>query len=489
MSMNEIRVSELVSKKELRELLQGFSDLFNISIVITKPKGKPIIDYINYSKLCESFFRKSKIGLDLCTKSDSALEDEAAKTKKPIIRKCNCGGLVDAIIPIFIEGQHIANVFAGQILFEDPNLKEFRETGEKLCIENIEEYLEFVKKIKIIDKDNFKKLINSLQNYIYLIFNNVYTTHKNKYLANYYHNIFYNLPIAANLFSVDGQRLELSKYNEKMFGTYQTSFTHINDIIDLYSIQDANKIKNAFEFAKIGEESRTEVISQNEKGNFFSLMEFFSPIKDKNENVINIIELSVDITETKEREREYEKMISEISQIMEEISDNNFSIKISTNYKQENLRVLSMALNEVTMYLDKYNEDLNNLIKDLSTPSLEVMDKVIVMPLIGKLTSDRALNAMESILNKIEETKAYAGIIDITGVKIIDSAVANSLIKTMDAIKLIGAIPILSGVSSKIVSHIMHIGIKFDFITKSSLSEALKYLINKKINKKNKSSK
>jgi len=66
--------------------------------------------------------------------------------------------------------------------------------------------------------------------------------------------------------------------------------------------------------------------------------------------------------------------------------------------------------------LRKSEEELHSLIKELATPSIEVMDKIIVMPLVGKLTSDRALDAMENILEKIEETKACVGIIDITGV-------------------------------------------------------------------------
>jgi len=60
----------------------------------------------------------------------------------------------------------------------------------------------------------------------------------------------------------------------------------------------------------------------------------------------------------------------------------------------------------------------------------------------------------------------------------IDSAVADNLMKTMESVKLIGAVPILSGVSAKTAANLVRIGVKFDFITKGSLSEALEYALN-----------
>ena len=84
---------------------------------------------------------------------------------------------------------------------------------------------------------------------------------------------------------------------------------------------------------------------------------------------------------------------------------------------------------------------------------------------------------MENILKKIEETKACVGIVDITGVSTIDSAVADNLIKTMEAIKLVGATAILSGISASVAKNLVRIGVKFDFETKGTLEEALSYAI------------
>jgi rsbT co-antagonist protein RsbR len=84
---------------------------------------------------------------------------------------------------------------------------------------------------------------------------------------------------------------------------------------------------------------------------------------------------------------------------------------------------------------------------------------------------------MEVLLNKLEEVRGKAGIIDITGVSGIDSAVADNLIRTMESIKLFGAEPLITGVSGKTAQNLARLGIKFDFITKSTLAEGLRYAL------------
>lgn len=83
---------------------------------------------------------------------------------------------------------------------------------------------------------------------------------------------------------------------------------------------------------------------------------------------------------------------------------------------------------------------------------------------------------MKTMLDKICATNAIVGILDITGVPSIDSAVADSILKAIKSIKILGAEPILCGISPDIAYNLVRLDITFDFVTKSNLSEALNYV-------------
>jgi rsbT co-antagonist protein RsbR len=102
---------------------------------------------------------------------------------------------------------------------------------------------------------------------------------------------------------------------------------------------------------------------------------------------------------------------------------------------------------------------------ELSTPVIKVWDKILTLPIIGTLDSRRAQLMMESLLHKIVETGSIIAILDITGVKTMDTLVANHLIKTVTAARLMGARCILTGVSPGIAQTMVQLGIDLSQIT------------------------
>jgi len=111
---------------------------------------------------------------------------------------------------------------------------------------------------------------------------------------------------------------------------------------------------------------------------------------------------------------------------------------------------------------------------ELSTPVVKLWDSVLAVPMIGTLDSSRTQLVMESLLQRIVETGAEIAIIDITGVPTVDTLVAQHLLKTVTAIRLMGADCIISGVRPQIAQTIVHLGIDLQGITtKSSLADAL----------------
>jgi rsbT co-antagonist protein RsbR len=110
---------------------------------------------------------------------------------------------------------------------------------------------------------------------------------------------------------------------------------------------------------------------------------------------------------------------------------------------------------------------------ELSTPVVKLWDGVLALPMIGTLDSARTQVVMEALLQRIVETGASVAIIDITGVPTVDTLVAQHLLKTITAARLMGADCIISGIRPQIASTIVHLGVDLsDVITKATLADA-----------------
>ena len=110
---------------------------------------------------------------------------------------------------------------------------------------------------------------------------------------------------------------------------------------------------------------------------------------------------------------------------------------------------------------------------ELSTPVVQLWKNILALPLIGTLDSARTQVVMENLLQKIVDTGALIAIIDITGVPTVDTLVAQHLLKTIAAARLMGADCIVSGIRPQIAQTIVHLGVNLeDVITKATLADA-----------------
>jgi len=110
---------------------------------------------------------------------------------------------------------------------------------------------------------------------------------------------------------------------------------------------------------------------------------------------------------------------------------------------------------------------------ELSTPVVQLWEGVLALPLIGTLDSARTQVVMENLLQKIVDTGASIAIIDITGVPTVDTLVAQHLLKTIAAARLMGADCIISGIRPQIAQTIVHLGVNLDdVVTKANLADA-----------------
>ena len=111
-------------------------------------------------------------------------------------------------------------------------------------------------------------------------------------------------------------------------------------------------------------------------------------------------------------------------------------------------------------------------IAELSTPVVKLWDGILALPLIGTLDSARTQVVMENLLQSIVDQEAEIAIIDITGVPTVDTLVAQHLLKTIAAARLMGADCVISGIRPQIAQTMVHLGVELSVVSKASLADA-----------------
>ncbi|MGW5567621.1 STAS domain-containing protein [Streptomyces tendae] len=136
--------------------------------------------------------------------------------------------------------------------------------------------------------------------------------------------------------------------------------------------------------------------------------------------------------------------------------------------------VMQTALSEGQALIDRQRLQL----LEVATPVIKLWDGIVAVPLIGTLDSARSQVVMETLLESIVEQQARYAILDITGVPTVDSLVAQHLMKTVAAARLMGAECIISGIRPAIAQTMVHLGLDLGtVVTRASLADALGYVL------------
>lgn len=175
----------------------------------------------------------------------------------------------------------------------------------------------------------------------------------------------------------------------------------------------------------------------------------------------------------------YRRAIWEV--LKKEMKEKDFSIDEVFEVKDIIDPLLDFALYNFSLsYVDSYTNTLNNSRRaflELSVPVVPITNDIAILPLIGDIDTERAQLLMEETLIKTRDMGINHLIIDISGVVIIDTMVANELFKLMDALRLTGVATIFSGVRPEIAQTMVNLGLNTkDLVTKASLRQALALL-------------
>ncbi len=137
-----------------------------------------------------------------------------------------------------------------------------------------------------------------------------------------------------------------------------------------------------------------------------------------------------------------------------------------TQHECEELRRRVAELEEAL----QQNEDRlyaiqQSLVQELSTPLIPISDEIVIMPLVGTVDSLRAQKVMTTLLEGVEKNRAHIAILDITGVPVVDTQVANTLIQSAQAVRLLGAEVVLTGIGPEIAQTLVGLNVDLSGIT------------------------
>jgi len=143
-------------------------------------------------------------------------------------------------------------------------------------------------------------------------------------------------------------------------------------------------------------------------------------------------------------------------------------------FREHKLVEAQSKLEALNTQLDARVKKQADAIMELSTPVIQIWDDVLILPLIGTVDTVRAQQVVEHALSAVANKQASVLIIDITGVPLIDTAVADHLLKTTGAVRLLGATSIITGVSPSNAQTLARLGVELgDIVTKGSMQAGL----------------
>jgi rsbT co-antagonist protein RsbR len=188
--------------------------------------------------------------------------------------------------------------------------------------------------------------------------------------------------------------------------------------------------------------------------------------------------------------------LSTIVLLLNEVTGGTYSSRLPELPESDAFALLFRAINEMVDTLaaaretaEKFQTELTErlatieqqraAIRELSTPVIEVWDRVLCLPVVGVMDTTRGAEMTESLLRGVVEKRARCTILDVTGIEVMDTATADHFLRMAKAVRLLGAECMITGISPSIAQTIVHMGVNLGEVrTHRSLRDALfRYVI------------
>ena len=156
------QLAELIDLDTCKTILENFCEAVNIGSAIIDLDGNVLIG-IRWQRICTEFHRVNEEACQLCIESDTQLANELKDGKKYTIYQCK-NGMTDAASPIIVEGEHIANVFIGQFLLQDPDKEYFQKQAAKYGFDE-KNYLSALEDVPIVPEEKIPFILNFMASF------------------------------------------------------------------------------------------------------------------------------------------------------------------------------------------------------------------------------------------------------------------------------------------------------------------------------------
>ncbi|AGF55834.1 ligand-binding sensor protein [Clostridium saccharoperbutylacetonicum] len=306
--LDNLELSDIIDLPFLQKFQDDFANSMNIASVTVDKHGNPFTKPSSYTNICLNLTQSTSLGKSRCAKCHSTAGEEAFKTGKPYIYKCH-SGLIDFAAPIIVNGQLIGTILGGQILYDSPNEKEFKNTANELGL-NQDSYYNAATEVKIVDESNIKSAAEVLFSVANTLSNEGYQRLKIKQLTGTLTESFEQISsateeLAASSMEVTENQTQLN--NE--ISNVQNLTNEINDILG-YIKDIANQTKmlglNAsIEAARVGEmgkgfsvvASEIRKLSETSRETTADIGTLLAKIQDSVTKTMQVSNTTLDITE------------------------------------------------------------------------------------------------------------------------------------------------------------------------------------------------
>jgi diguanylate cyclase (GGDEF)-like protein/PAS domain S-box-containing protein len=153
-------VEDLIDIEKLSDIFEKFSKLTGYTTGFVDQKSRDVLISTGWSDICKIYHRGSESSEHICKESNAELTKNLKEGKLVSMKECQ-HGMVDGATPVIIDGEHLADIFSGQVLFAPPDIEKFKKSAEEFGYDR-DGYLDALKKVKIVSKEKLREVLEFL---------------------------------------------------------------------------------------------------------------------------------------------------------------------------------------------------------------------------------------------------------------------------------------------------------------------------------------
>ena len=156
----KVNITDLIDIDQLEILFEKFSKLTGYTAGFVDHETSKVLISTGWTTVCKEYHRGSKSSEHICLQSNKELTKDLVKPNQIKLHQCQ-HGMVDGATPIIVDGEHLANIFSGQVLFDKPDIENFKISAREYGYD-VDSYIKEIEKVKILSEDKLKEALEFL---------------------------------------------------------------------------------------------------------------------------------------------------------------------------------------------------------------------------------------------------------------------------------------------------------------------------------------